>query len=285
MAFGQASMTEYERITVAPIAGALGAEIGGVDVAEDLDDATIGEIRRALLDHLVIFFRGQDLPVARHKAFTRRFGDIFIHPNYQLGQEDKETVYLLRRPGDTSVAGEKWHADTTMMETPPMGAILYALETPDYGGDTLFANQYLAYDALSDGMKAMLGGLAAVHSDIRVAGPQAGVNTKRTSKVRDDANWRPTVHAHPIVRVHPETGRKCLFVNSVYTMHIDGMTEAESAPILDFLYAHQCRPEFTCRFRWQPGSIAFWDNRCSLHLAIHDNVDQVRHMQRTQIAG
>ncbi len=278
-------MTEYERITVAPISGALGADIGGVDVAEALDDATIGEIRQALLDHLVIFFREQNLPVARHKAFTRRFGDIFIHPNYQLGQEDKEMVYLLRQPGDTSVAGEKWHADTTMMETPPMGAILYALETPAHGGDTLFANQYLAYEALSDGMQDMLDGLNTVHSDIRVAGPQSDVNAKRSSKVRDDTNWRPTVHAHPIVRVHPETGRKCLFVNSVYTMHIEGMTEAESAPILNFLYNHQCRPEFTCRFRWQPGSIAFWDNRSTLHLAIHDNFDCVRHMQRTQIAG
>jgi taurine dioxygenase len=278
-------MTEYQQIAVAPIAGALGAEIDGVNVADELDDGVIDEIRRALLDHLVIFFRGQTLPVARHKAFSRRFGDLFIHPNFQLGQEDKEMVYLLRQPGDTSVAGEQWHADTTMMETPPMGAILYALETPQYGGDTLFANQYLAYEALSDGMQDMLGGLKAVHSDIRVAGPQAGVNAKRTSKVRDDANWRPTVQAHPIVRVHPETGRKCLFVNPVYTMHIEGMTEAESAPILAFLYQHQCRPEFTCRFRWQTGSIAFWDNRCTVHLAIHDNSDCVRHMQRTQIAG
>ncbi len=278
-------MTEYERIAVAPIAGALGAEIDGVNVADDLDDAVIDEIRRALLDHLVIFFRGQNLPVARHKAFSRRFGDLFIHPNFQLGQEDKEMVYLLRQPGDTSVAGETWHADTTMMETPPMGAILYALETPQYGGDTLFANQYLAYETLSEGMQDMLGGLKAMHSDVRVAGPDAGVNAKRTSKVRDDANWRPTVHAHPIVRVHPETGRKCLFVNPVYTMHIEGMTEAESAPILAFLYQHQRRPEFTCRFRWQTGSIAFWDNRCLLHLAIHDNSDAIRHMQRTQIAG
>lgn len=278
-------MTTYERITVEPIAGALGAEIGGVSIADELDDATIGEIRQALLDNLVIFFRDQELPVDRHKAFTRRFGDLFIHPNYQLGQEDKEMVYLLRRPGDTSVAGEKWHADTTMMEKRPMGAILYALETPDYGGDTLFANQYMAYDALSDGMKETLEGLKAVHSDIRVAGPQSDVNKKRSSKVRDDADWQPTVHVHPVVSVHPETGKKCLYVNSIYTMHLEGMTEAESAPILDYLYEHQSRPEFTCRFRWHKGSVAFWDNRCTLHFAIHDNFDCVRHMQRTQLAG
>jgi taurine dioxygenase len=278
-------MTTFERITVEPIAGALGAEIGGVNIADELDDATIGEIRQALLDHLVIFFRDQELPVDRHKAFSRRFGDLFIHPNYQLGQEDKETVYLLRRPGDTSAAGERWHADTTMMETRPMGAILYALEVPDYGGDTLFSNQYMAYDSLSEGMKTMLEGVKAVHSDIRVAGPQSDVNKKRSSKVRDDSNWRPTVHSHPVVYIHPETGKKCLYVNSVYTMHLEGMTEEESAPVLNYLYDHQSRPEFTCRFRWRKGSVAFWDNRCTLHYAIHDNFNCTRHMQRTQIAG
>ncbi len=278
-------MSGYNRISVQPIAGALGAEIGGINIADELDDATIGEIRQALLEHLVIFFRDDELSVDRHKAFTRRFGEIFIHPNYQLGQADKEMVYLLRQPGDTSVAGEKWHADTTMMATPPMGAILHALETPNHGGDTIFANQYLAYEALSDGMKKMLDGLNAMHSDIRVAGPQSDVNAKRSSKVRDDADWQPTVNAHPIVGVHPETKRKFLFVNPVYTMHIEGMTEAESTAILEYLYAHQCRPEFTCRFSWRPGSTAFWDNRCSIHLAIHDNFDSIRHMQRTQIAG
>ncbi|MBL4720429.1 MAG: TauD/TfdA family dioxygenase, partial [Alphaproteobacteria bacterium] len=231
-------MSEFQHITVTPIAGALGAEIGGVNVADELDDAVIAEIRQALLDNLVIFFRDQDLSVERHKAFTRRFGDIFVHPNYQLGQEDKETVFLLRRPGDPSVAGEKWHADTTMMDTPPMGAILYALETPDYGGDTLFSNQYLAYESLSDGMKAMLDGAAAVHSDVRVAGPKSGVNAKRSSQVRADADWTATEHAHPMVRTHPETGRKHLFVNSIYTMNIDGMSEAESTPILNYLYDH-----------------------------------------------
>ena len=278
-------MTQFQRITVQPISGSIGAEISGIDVAASLDDETIAEIRQALLDHLVIFFRDQELPVDRHKAFSRRFGELFVHPNYQLGQEDKEMVYLLRKPGDSSVAGESWHADTTMMATPPMGAILYALEVPEYGGDTLFANQYAAYDALSDGMKEMLRGMRAVHSDVRIAGPRAAVNAKRSSKVREDADWRPTVNAHPVVRSHPETGRKCLFVNPIYTMHFEGMTEAESAPILEFLYAHQCRPEFTCRFSWRRGSIAFWDNRCTLHLAIHDRHDSLRHMQRTQIAG
>jgi len=278
-------MAGYERITVAPIAGAVGAEIAGVDIGAGVDDATIAEIRRALVEHCVIFFRDQSLTVESHKAFTRQFGEIFIHPNYNFGDNDPEMVYLLRRPGDPSVAGESWHADTTMVAEPPMGAILYALETPPYGGDTLFANQYMAYETLSPGMKRMLSGMKAVHSDIRVAGPQAAVNSKRSSKVREDADWRPTVNSHPVVRTHPESGRKCLFVNGVYTMQFDGMTVEESQPLLDFLYAHASRPEFTCRFRWAPGSIAFWDNRCVQHLAIHDAHHHVRRMQRTQIVG
>lgn len=278
-------MRAYKHVSVKPLAGAVGAELGGVNIADELPDEVIAEIRGALLDHLVIFFRDQDLDTDRHKAFARRFGELFVHPNYQLGQEDKETVYLLREPGDTSAAGEYWHADTTMIQTPPMGALLYAMETPAWGGDTLFSNQYLAYESLSDGMKEMLGGLKAVHNDFRVAGPKAGVNAKRSSKVREDAAWQPTINVHPIVATHPETGRKSLFVNAIYVTHIDGMTEEESAPILNFLYEHIVRPEFTCRFRWQPGSMAFWDNRCLLHLALHDNNRERRHMRRLQIAG
>lgn len=235
----------YQRITVTPISGTIGAEIGGVDVAAELDAATILEIRRALLNHLVVFFRDQALDVARHKAFTRRFGEFFIHPNYDLGQNEPEMVYLLRRPGDTSAAGERWHTDTTMMAVPPMGAILYALEVPEYGGDTLFANQYLAYETLSEGMKRLIEPLRAVHNDTRVAGPNAGVNAKRSSKVREDEDWRATENLHPIVATHPETGRKCLFVNEVYVHRIDGMTTEESRPLLAYLYAHACRPEFT----------------------------------------
>jgi len=278
-------MLDYQRITVSRIAGALGAEIGGVDVAAPLDDETIAEIRRALLEHLVIFFRGQTLDDAGHKAFTRRFGDIFIHPNFNTGTGDPEIVRVVRAPGDERIVGEEWHSDTTMMSEPPMGAILYALEVPPYGGDTLFANQYLAYESLSDGMKAMLEGLRVVHSDIRVAGPQAGLNARRSIKVREDSNWRPTESVHPVVRTHPETGARCLFVNHSYSCRFENMTERESKPLLDFLMDHGHRPEFTCRFRWEPGSIAFWDNRCTKHLAIHDAGPFHRRMQRTQIVG
>jgi taurine dioxygenase len=273
------------QIEVRPISGSIGAEIHNVDVSADLDDRTIGDIRKALLDHCVIFFRDQKLDVQRHKAFTRRFGNIFIHPNYKGMQADPEIIVITREPGDKKIVGEEWHTDTTMMPEPPMGAILYAIEVPPYGGDTLFANQYQAYEALSDGMKKMLAGVRAIHSDRKVAGPQANKNAFRATKVREDADWRETLSAHPVVVTHPETGRKLLYVNASYTVGFDGMTEDESKPLLDFLLDHGHRPEFTCRFRWQAGSIAFWDNRCCKHLAIHDAGPFRRVMQRTQIAG
>jgi taurine dioxygenase len=222
-------------IEIQPIAGALGAEVGGVDVAQDLDDAVIGDIRQALLDYGVIFFRDQKLDVVRHKAFTRRFGEIFIHPNYKGVSVDPEIVDIRREPGDKKIVGEDWHTDTTMVAEPPLGATLYAIDVPPYGGDTLFANQYLAYESLSDGLKRTLESLRAVHSDRMVAGPQAGMNAHRSTKVREDADWRETISLHPVVRTHPETGRKLLFVNRSYTVGFEGWTEAESKPLLDYL--------------------------------------------------
>ena len=271
-------------LTVEPIAGALGAEISGVDLGAELDDATIAEIRRALLDHCVIFFRDQEFDAEQHKRLARRFGAIFVHPNYVGMQADPEIVMIRREPGDTRVVGEDWHTDTTMMATPPMGAILYALEVPPYGGDTLFANQYRAYDALSDGMKRLISGLRAVHSDRLVAGPQSRASVGRTTKARHDESWRETVNTHPIVTTHPETGRKVLFVNVSYTVGIEGLTDDESRPLLHFLMEHGNRPEFTCRFRWTKGAVAFWDNRCVKHLAINDAGPYRRLMRRVQIA-
>jgi taurine dioxygenase len=274
------------RIEVQPIAGACGAELHGVDLAAAVDDdATIAEIRQALLDHCVIFFRDQTLEPERHKALARKFGDIFIHPNYNGVVPDPEILTFLREPGDEKIVGEEWHTDTTMSAEPPLGAILHALDVPPWGGDTMFASQYAAYDALSDGMKAVLGRLRAVHSDRKVAGPQAGMNAKRSTKVREDDAWRETVSVHPVVRTHPETKRKLLFVNASYTIGFEDMTEAESKPLLDYLLEHGHRPEFTCRFRWQPGSVAFWDNRCVKHIAVHDAGPFRRVMRRVQIAG
>ncbi len=277
-------MRTTTRLEVQPIAGALGAELHGVDLGADLDDATIKEIRQALLDHCVIFFRDQDFDAEQHKRLARRFGEIFVHPNYAGTQADPEIVMIRREPDDTRVVGEDWHTDTTMMPAPPMGAILYALEVPPYGGDTLFANQYVAYETLSDGMKRLLGGLRAIHSDRLVAGPQSNASVGRTTKARHDDAWRETVHTHPIVATHPETGRQLLFVNRAYTVGIEGLRDDESRPLLEFLMEHGNRPEFTCRFRWTKGAVAFWDNRCVKHLAINDAGPYRRLMRRVQIA-
>jgi taurine dioxygenase len=277
---------KYEEITLKPLSSAIGAEIGNVDISEELPEKVVGEIRQALLEYLVVFFRDQDLSdPKRHRRFTKYFGDLFIHPNFNLGQSNPEMVYLTRKPGDTAAAGERWHADTTMMENPPMGAILYALEVPDWGGDTLFANQYMAFENLSKGMKKFLMKLKAVHNDSRVAGPGAGLNSRRATKVREDENWILTESAHPVVRTHPETKKRSLFVNCIYVHHFEGMSVEESQDLLQFLYTESTRPEYSCRFRWKNNSVAFWDNRCVQHLAIHDNHFSTRRMQRTQIIG
>jgi alpha-ketoglutarate-dependent taurine dioxygenase len=273
------------RIEVRPITGACGAEIAGIKIGDDLDDATIADIRRALNEHGVVFFRDQEFDAEQHKSFARRFGEIFVHPNYKGMQEDDEIVMIRREPGDKHIVGEDWHTDTTMVAVPPMGAILYGIEVPPYGGDTCFAHQAAAYDALSPGMKRLLQGLRAVHTDRMVAGPQAGRNAYRSTKVREDNAWRETISTHPVVRTHPETGRKMLFVNAAYTVGFEGMSEAESLPLLDYLLEHGNRPEFTCRFRWENGSVAFWDNRAVKHLAVHDAGPFRRLMRRVQIAG
>jgi taurine dioxygenase len=277
--------TGYRHIDVAPIAGALGAEVTGADIATELADEVVADIRQALLDHQVIFFRDQSLSEEALMAFGRRFGDLLLHPNLLKAGPHPEVIHIRKEPTDTRVVGEDWHADTTCLDTPPMGGILYALETPPAGGDTLFASQSLAYEALSDGMRAMLDGMNAVHNDTRVAGPNVGVNKGRSSGVRDDDEWRPTESVHPVVRTHPETGRKGLFVNISYTRRFEGMTEAESAPLLQFLYDHASRPEFTCRFNWKPGSVTFWDNRCVNHIAVNDYYGHRRDMRRVQVVG
>ena len=272
------------RIEVRPIAGACGAEIAGVRVGDDLDDTTIAEIRRALNEHGVVFFRDQEFDAEQHKAFARRFGEIFVHPNYKGMQQDDEIVMIRREPGDQHIVGEDWHTDTTMVAAPPMGAILYAIEVPPYGGDTCFAHQAAAYDALSPGMKRLLEGVRAVHTDRMVAGPQAGRNAYRSTKVREDD---PGAKRSAPTRSYARTPNRpqMLFVNAAYTVGFEGMSEAESRPLLDYLLEHGNRPEFTCRFRWENGSVAFWDNRAVKHLAVHDAGPFRRLMRRVQIAG
>ncbi len=256
-----------------------------MDLADDLSDQVISEIRQALLDHCVIFFRDQNLDVDSHKAFVRRFGEIFIHPNFRGTQADPEVVNVVRNPGDARIVGERWHHDTTMVEEPPMGAVFYASEVPPYGGDTLFANQYLAYETLSPALKALLDGLRVKHTDIKIAGPQAAVSKSRTTAVREDPDWRETINFHPAVITHPETGRKALFVNHSHCVAFEGMTEEESKPLLNYLMDHGQRPEFTCRFRYETGSVVFWDNRCVKHMAVNDAGPFRRVARRIQIQG
>jgi taurine dioxygenase len=244
-----------------------------------------GEVRQALLDHLVIFLREQKATPLQQLAFARKFGEPIEYPQLKGLAESQFITPVVKLEHERNNFGGIWHSDTTYLPVPPMGSMLLAREIPPYGGDTMFANQYLAYDALSPTMKRLLEGLRAVHSDIGTAGPHLGKNQGRSTKYRDDDGWRETRNLHPIVRTHPETGRKCLFVNASYTTGIEGMTAAEGKALLDFLLEHGNRPEFTFRFRWQKGSIAFWDNRSTKHIALGDTGPFRRLMRRVQIGG
>jgi taurine dioxygenase len=266
-----------------PIAGAIGAEISGVDLAGEVDDATIDAIRRVWLDHQVIFFRDQPLPPAQFLAFARRFGEPIEYPFVKGMEGFPEIIPVVKLEHETVNFGGLWHSDTAYLETPPMATMLIAREVPPHGGDTLFANMYLAYERLSDGMKRLLDGLVAVNSSAK-----ADTTRTREDRVRDSARAdakREYVFEHPVVRTHPETGRKALYVNIGHTLRFKDMTEAESAPLLNYLYQHQTRPEFTCRFQWRVGSIAFWDNRCALHNPINDYHGFRRVMHRVTLAG
>jgi taurine dioxygenase len=266
-----------------PVAGALGAEILGVDLARPLDDATIAAIRGVWLEHLVIFFRDQDLPPARFLAFARRFGEPIEYPFVKGLDDYPEIIPVLKLAHESVNFGGIWHSDTAYLEAPPMASMLIAREVPAAGGDTEFANMYRAYETLSPGMQRLLDGLVAVNSSAA-----ADVSRTREDRVKDSARAdakKEYVAAHPVVRVHPETGRKALYVNVAHTVGFDGMTPDESAPILDYLFRHQVRPEFTCRFRWQPASIAFWDNRCTQHNPVNDYHGYRRLMHRVTLAG
>jgi taurine dioxygenase len=277
----------YETISVKPIAGALGAEVSGVDLSRTLPDVTIGEIRRALLDHLVIFFHDQRLTTEQHLAFGRRFGTLQIHDFVEAMPGYPEILEVRKEPEEKRNFGGGWHTDVSYLERPSLGSVLYAIDVPEYGGDTLFANQYLAYEALSDGMKRLLDGLTAIHSARRPYGPDAGrAHSYGPTSMRFHFSERAQAEIeHPVVRTHVETGKKALYVNRTFTIRFKDMTEAESAPLLNYLCDHAVRPEFTCRFRWLPGAIAFWDNRCVQHNAINDYHGQRRVMHRVTIEG
>ncbi|WP_193368089.1 TauD/TfdA dioxygenase family protein [Pelagibius marinus] len=270
-------------IAVAPVAGAIGAEISGVDLSAELSDDTVGAIRQALLDHLVVFFRDQELTPQQFMAFAARFGRPVPYPFVKGLDEHPEITPILKREEDRINFGGLWHSDTAYLRTPPMGTILYGIEIPPYGGDTEFANQYLAYETLSAPLRRFLDGLTAVHASGKgaVQKTRSGMMEQASAGLKGDE----LTARHPAVRTHPETGRKALYVNVAHTTHFEGMTEEESQPILDFLFRHQVKADFTCRFRWSPGAVAFWDNRCAQHNPINDYHGFRRLMHRVTLAG
>lgn len=274
----------YQHLKVQPMCGALGTEVRGIDLSRTPPPAAMEEIRKALREYLVIFFRDQELTPEQHKEFGKQFGTLNIHPVYEPLDGHPEILQVVKEADALDNIGDTWHSDATFLEEPPMGSILYARELPPFGGDTLFANLYLAYEMLSPGMRKMLDSLHAVHSDALLTQGNSARNETRSTKLRG-GQLEAKESVHPVVRTHPETGRKALYINEAFTVRFDGMTEKESRPLIDFLLTHAKRPEFTCRFRWEPGSMAFWDNRCTHHYALNDYHGHRREMHRVTVNG
>jgi taurine dioxygenase len=266
-------------ISVHPLTPTIGAEIRGVDLNRELDADTFQKIHDAFLAHQVIFFRDQDLTVERQKAFGARFGELAVHPNDPGLEGHPEVMIIHADAASARVAGERWHSDVSCDEEPPLGSILRIHTLPETGGDTLFASMYAAYEALSDTMKGWLAGLSAVHDG---APYYRSVNARIG---RDDGGRAYPRAAHPVVRTHPASGRKALFVNEMFTTHIVGLPGAESDAVLRMLFAHLQQPRFQCRFRWEPNSVAFWDNRCVQHMAIWDYWPATRSGYRVTVKG
>jgi taurine dioxygenase len=263
---------------VSRMAGALGAEIHGVDLSKE---APVEAIRQAFLEHQVIFFRNQTLTPAQFMAFARSMGKPVEYPFVKGIEGFPEVIEVKKLEHERHNFGGIWHSDTAYLDIPPMGSMLLAREVPPFGGDTLFASQYLAYETLSEGMRRLLDGLVAVNSSAK-----ADVTRTREDRVKEQEGSAKSYEAgHPVIRTHPETGRKALYVNVAHTARFEGMTEDESSPLLGFLFAHQVRPEFTCRFQWRVGSLAFWDNRCTQHNPINDYHGHRRLMHRITLAG
>lgn len=242
----------------------MGAEIVGVDLSKEISNQAFDAIHQAWLDYLLIYFRDQDLTPVQHRDFTARFFALESHPYVESIEGVPEIIAIVKEADEHKNWGGPWHADVTFKEKPSNGAALYAREVPAFGGDTGFANMYLAYETLSDGMKRMLDGLKAVHSSHGLDYYNNFKGMQAKAGVGDEA-------AHPVVRTHPETGRKALFINRIYTRNFENMTVEESRPLLEFLFSHAERPEFTCRMHWEKGTLGLWDNRVTMHCAIDDD--------------
>jgi len=270
-------------LDVRPMAGAIGAEIHGVDLTQTQSDELIQAIRDVWLSYGVIFFRDQPLAPAQFQAFAEQLGDVVEYPFVKGLPDHPMIIPVLKLPHEKHNFGGVWHTDTAYLAAPPMATLLVARELPPKGGDTMFASGYAAYEALSPGLQATLSSLKAANSSAK-----AEVTKTREDRVADSATEKanqPLVGEHPVIRTHPETGRRTLYVNPAHTTHFVGWTEKESQGLLDFLFAHQVKPEFTCRFSWQPGSIALWDNRCVLHNPINDYHGHKRLLHRITLKG
>jgi taurine dioxygenase len=275
----------YETIEVRKLAGTIGAEIGGVDLKRGLSNQVWSEIHRAFLENIVVVFRDQDLEPDDLMAVGRRFGAPADYP-FVKGIDGYPNIFeIIKEPHETKNFGGVWHSDTTYLERPPLATLLYAKETPSQGGDTLFANQCVAYETLSPGMRALLDGLDGVYSaGLKHDGGRANRHDDiRGMKVHSVEDAASIEAVHPVVRTHPETGRKALYVSRSHTIRIKDMTEGESRPLIEFLADHAVRAEFTCRVRWAPGTLTIWDNRCAKHFAINDYPGQRRVMQRLSV--
>ena len=261
-------------IEIRPLSGAGGAEVYGVDLSEELDNATAQAVHSAYLEHIALFFQNQSLSAPQMERFVRRFGDPLVHP-YLHAVEGSKYVHELRKTPDQTVNfGNGWHADFTFLERPSAANALYARTIPDFGGDTVFINTAMAYDALSDGMKRMLGAMRAVHRVHPRYVTDVDVMSNQKGKVVEEQC------VHPVVRSHPETGRKILYINPSFVPQFEDMTEPESRPLLDYLIGHMTQPEFQIRYRWSPDVFGIWDNRCSLHTALNDYPGKLRVMHR-----
>jgi taurine dioxygenase len=267
----------YDTIAIEKLTPIIGAEIDGIDLAQPLGNRQIDELHRALAENLVIFFRDQQLSEDQHLAFGRLFGELHIHPAAPSVAGKPELMIIHADKDSPRANGEGWHSDVSCDTAPPMGSILYIRKCPPYGGDTLFASMYAAYDALSDRMKAYLDGLTAEHSGDHYRGQYANYG------IADKAEY-PRAE-HPVVRTHPVTGKKALYVNKGFTRRIIGIPLDESEGILDYLYEHMANPLFQCRFRWQENSIAFWDNRCVQRHAMWDYWPHTRSGNRVTVRG
>ena len=281
-------MDRYRGFEVNLLCGAGGAEISGIDASRFLGAEVVAELRRALAEHCVIFLRDQDLTPEQQKTFARHFGPLAQTPFIKPLDGHPEMMRIVREAEESKKQnfGGRWHSDMTFSPEPVLGTCLYARESPAVGGDTIWSNQMLAFEALSPALQKTLEGLKVMHSAKRSYGPQGAYADDDLKSMRIKASEEALKEqAHPCIRTHPETGRSVLFVNWVYAVRFEGMTEEESAPLLDFLNRHSQRPEFQIRFRWRKGSLALWDNRSTQHIAVNDYPGYRRVMDRVTIAG